>query len=240
MLGPESNLRDVQKLGIPRSWRHRLIMTSSFVTGEDLNGELYGPGILPDEKKWRVADRRDLEDSGHMERWQFNFGNVYQNDFIDDPWKLTYPTKTDTTGSTGMTGTSFSKPLRNSWLDPPKKGAPSHYRWRLRSMSLKGNSSPPFWSWFFRWEVPWSCWRCRVKLHQVLKKWTWLLACRCFFADSLISYSPSKIKWDRIPTDPDQASCDRTIFRFTRFYQGPFCGSCWRFLGLIDFFCLIH
>ena len=43
--------------------------TSSFVTGEDLNGERYGPGILPDEKKWRSLQK--TEDSGHMDDGSF-------------------------------------------------------------------------------------------------------------------------------------------------------------------------
>lgn len=61
--------------------------TSSFVTGEDLNGERYGPGILPDEKKWRSLQK--TEDSEHG-RWQFYHEHVYKiwvSYFIDDPWK---------------------------------------------------------------------------------------------------------------------------------------------------------
>ena len=43
------------------------------------------------------------------------------------------------------------------------------------------------------------------------------------------TFIPSKVEWDRIPTDPLRVRCDRAI-RYSGFFRGPPSGSSWDFL----------
>ena len=47
-----------------------------------------------------------------------------------------------------------------------------------------------------------------------------------------VALVPSKIEWDRIPTDPGPSKLPSS-YEILRFFRGPFSGSCWRFLGLV-------